>query len=292
MTTGLAVTSASGQELSWSRKTVDLLDPQTPFIIVSTGSFSEQLSAGALYRYVNKKEPVVLKGRKDSHGEFWPSVCYEVGVEGRKKWKLISSFTEPEIPATMRFDAENAKGLLQIDMEPFRASIGKFRWGRVSLPNGDAAEFLLDNLLPTPSARDASGDFKKDVSDPDPARLGSLFALVSLTSISNHLVGDFVFWTGEQTFAEVKGSKTADGDFWPAVILQCGNEDGAWQTVGRSDNYGTHEVVLRLSSRGSLPPLRVRLDAYRGCQGRFKYARVIFADEEIAAVFQIADLQP
>lgn len=267
---GLTLGPLAGAIADWSRQTVDILDSQTAFIIVSTTSSFGQLSAGAVYRYIDGKEPVLLTGRKDSHGDFWPSVSYELGTEGTKKWKRIGSFTLAEVPVTVRFDAENPNGLLRVDMEPFRSSIGKVRWGRVVLPNGDAAEIMLDNLLPMPESRDASGDFKKDVTDPQPTRFGSVFALVSITSFSNHLVGDFVFCARQRTFAEIKGANTVDGEFWPAVTFQCGNEDGEWQTVGTSGNRGKR-TALRLSARGPLRPVRVPLDAYQPCQGRFKY---------------------
>lgn len=287
---GLALGAYAGGTPDWVRQTVDELDARTPFIIVSTTSSFGQLSGGAIYRCIDKQGPVVIKGRRDSYGDFWPSVSYEVAIEGGKKWKVIAGNT-PELPVTMTFDAQNPKGRLSVDMEPFRSSIGKFRRGRVVLSNGEAAEIMLDDLLPTPESRGASGDYKKDVTDPHPTRFGSLFALVSITSFSNHLVGDFVFVGREGTFAELKGTKSADGEFWPAVTFQCGNEDGEWQTIGTSGNHGKR-TVLRLSSRGSLRPVRVPLDAYRACQGRFKYGRLVFPDDEIAAVFQMSDLEP
>jgi hypothetical protein len=288
---GLMLTDLSGAALDWSRQTTEILDDQSPFTIVSVASRDGEISAGAVYRYLNKKAPVVLKGRKNSFGDFWPSVSYEVAADGRKTWKSITSLTQPDVSVSVVFDTKNNKGLFRVNMEPFRSVIGKSRWGRVVLPGGDAAEIMLDNLLPPPESRSASGDFKKDVVDSNPTRFESLFALVSITSVSKHLVGDFVFYAGDRTYTELEGSYTADGEFWPVVTFQCGNDNGEWQTLGISDRQ-KEETLLKLSSRGSLRPIRVPLDVYRTCEGRFKYGRLVFGAAEIPAVFRISDLEP
>jgi hypothetical protein len=275
----------------WVRQTVDELDAGTPFIIVSTTSSLGQLSAGAIYRWINKKGPVTLNGRKDSHGDFWPAVSYEVEIEGETKWKVIAE-NSPELPATLTFDTENPKGRLTVDMEPFRSSIGKFRRGRVVLSNGEAAEILLDDLIPTAENAADAGDYRKYVTDPDPTRFGSLFALVSITAFANHLFGDFVFVGTQGTFVELRGTKTADGNFWPVVTFQCGNGDEKWQTIGSSDNNHGKETMLRLSANEALHPFRVPLDVYKAYRKRFKYGRLVFADAEVAAVFQMSDLRP
>jgi hypothetical protein len=284
-------TPHAGPAPDWVRQTVDELDAGTPFIIVSMTSSFGQLSAGAIYRWVDKKGPVILNGRKGSYGDFWPAVSYEVGIEVGKKWKVIAG-NQPELPVTITFDAENPKGRLTVDMEPFRSSIGKFRRGRVVLSNGEAAEIMLDDLLPTPESRVASGNYRKYVTDPHQTRFGSLFALVSITAFSNHLFGDFVFVGREGTFVELKGTKSADGEFWPIVGFQCGNGDDNWQTVGRSDNNHAKETMLRLSAREALRPVRVPLDVYQAYRKRFKYGRLVFTDTEVAAVFQMSDLEP
>src|SRR5215468_4711275 len=154
MVAGLVLGAHAGTTPDWVRQTADELDAGTPFIIVSTASSFDQLSAGGIYRWVGKKAPVILKGRRGSYGDFWPTVSYEVGAEEGKKWKVIGEST-PELPVTIKFDAENPKGT--IDMEPFRSSIGKLRRGRIVLPNGEAAEIMLDDLLPVPASRGASG---------------------------------------------------------------------------------------------------------------------------------------
>jgi hypothetical protein len=37
---------------------------------------------------------------------------------------------------------------LRINLEPFKARVGKFRFGRIVLKSGDEALFLLDDLKP------------------------------------------------------------------------------------------------------------------------------------------------
>ncbi len=287
---GLALGAYAGATPDWVRQTVDELDARTPFTIVSTTSSFGQLSAGAIYRWMDEKEPVILKGRKDSYGDFWPAVSYEVAIEGRRKWKVIAG-NAPELPVTMRFDAENPKGRLSVDMEPFRSSIGKFHRGRVVLSNGEAAEIMLDDLLPTSESRGASEDYKKDVTDPHPARFGSLFALVSISAFSNHLVGDLVFVGRKGTFTEIKGTETSDGNFWPSVTLQAGNSDQDWETLGKSPDQQGKSNLLKFTNQGALMPVRVGLDAYKDILDRFKYGKIIFSDGKFA-IFEIANLKP
>ncbi len=277
--------------LDWFRDSVDVVDSGTAFQILTTSCRSGQLSAGAIYRQIRNKTAVVLSGRKNSYGQFYVSGSYEIGVRGRKKWKRIKGPTPSDSSCTVRVDDSNHEVLLEIDMEPFRSSIGSYRWGRVVLANGEAAELMLEDLLPTPEARDASGNFKKDITDPDSTRFGSLFALVSIVSFSSSIVGDFVFVGEQGTIAEVGGVESADGEFWPFVVLQFEDEKGKWETIGTSKKDGKSKI-LKLSSEGSLPRLHVLLDPFKGYEKRYRYGRLIFPDSEITAVFQISDLAP
>src|SRR5262245_280727 len=137
----------------------------------------------------------------------------------------------------------------------------------------------------------APQDYKKDVSDPDPTRYGSLFALLSITAFSGHLFGDFVFVGRKGTFVELKGTKSSDGEFRPIVTFQCGNGDDKWQTVGTCDGQ-RKKTILNLSARGALPPVHMSLDAFQAYRKQFKYARVIFPGTDVTAVFQMSDLEP
>jgi hypothetical protein len=275
----------------WSRDveySVD--DTKTSFAILSTSSTHGQLSAHCAYHYLNEKGPVVLRGTIDSDRRFWPFVSYEVETPDKKKWRPIGKSTETKNPVTVQFDSDNQKDLFLVDMEPFRSVIGKFRRGRLVLANGETSEFMIDDLLPTGGSVDVDGNFRQDITDPNPKRFGSIFSLVSVTSLSNRLVGDFIFCGAQGTFTEVKGAKTIDGYFWPFVTFQGGNTDYDWQTLGKAAIPGTPSS-LRSTGRGPWKPLRVPLDVYKTRQGQFKYGKLIFADGDIA-VFQIADLKP
>jgi hypothetical protein len=181
---------------------------------------TNRLSAGCGYQYLERKDPVRLHGTKDSNGEFMPFVTYEVATKGKTKWKTIGRFIQSKKPATIEITAANHRVLLQVDMELFRSSIGKFRWGRLVLENGDCAPFGIDDLLPAGGSPDADmGNFKQEITDLHPSRFGSSFSLVSITSFSKRFVGDFVFvgspnksFTGDQRDEDARRRFLAIGD--------------------------------------------------------------------------------
>jgi hypothetical protein len=287
-----ALNSLAGQsDLGWTRDVTDRMHPGTAFELIVTSSVAGRLSAECGYQYINKESPVVLHGTKDSDDEFSPFVSYEVATEGTIKWKTIGKFTESQNPTTIEISSANPKVGLHVDMETFRSSIGRFRWGRIVLENGEAAAFAIDDLLPPGNSADAAGNFKQNLFDSDPLRFGGSFSLLSLTSFSNRLVGDFVFIRGPKgASVEIKGTRTPDGDFWPSATFQAGNSDLDWQTLGKSTNEGV-PTSIKVVGENPLKPLRVPLDRHKAVIGRFKYGKIIFSGGEFA-VFEIVNLKP
>jgi hypothetical protein len=265
--------------------------PGVPFLVLSTSSIDDHLSAGCAYQYIANKGPVVLHGTRNAEGEFAPFVSYQVAVEGTTKWKTIGKSPESSNPVQIEISPANPRMLLDVDMEVFRSRIGKFRWGRIVLENGDAAPFSIDDLLPTGNNPDAKGNFKQFVNDLDPYRFGSSFKLGAVTCFSNKLVGDFYFIGGPKgSSIELQGAQTPDGDFWPSVTLEAGNSEHDWQAMGKSTNEGA-QTSLKVSYRYPLEPIRVVLDAYKPAIGRFKLGKIIFSNGKFA-VFEIAELKP
>ena len=278
---------------NWSRAVAHSIEPGVPFTVVATTSIDGRLSAGCAYRYIAGSAPTVLHGTSSANGDLSPFVTYEVATQDRMKWKTVAKFTESQNPATIEVNAANPTALLHVDMEPFRPTIGKFRWGRVVLENGQGAIFAIDDLLPTGNGPAAgTGDFKQDINDLDPRRFESSFELVAVTSFSNRIVGDFIFIGNSRVSStEIKGTKTQDGDFWPDVTFHAGNSDQSWQALEKSTKQQGTPTSLKVSNQGTLPPLRVALDGYKQAFGRFKYGKIIFSGGEFA-VFKIEDLKP
>lgn len=271
----------------WSRETADELDA-TPIIIVRTEFRHGQLCATAAYQLLGNKTTTAIVGRRDSHGEFWASLAYEVAGDDRK-WRRISELSMPEKPIAMRFDTDHPNAFLRLYMEPFRSSIGKFKLARVILSDGETANVILEDLLPPYDSRDASGDYKEEITDPEATRFDSLLTLVSFTSLADHLFGNFVFIGRKGTFIDVEEKSDHDGQLQASVTCQCSNTDRDWKTFGAAHDDGT-KTIVRLSGGGRLVPIRISLDPIRECKGRFKYARVVFGGSQAFSVFELSEV--
>lgn len=276
---------------SWSRSVSDSMHQGIPCIILSISSIDSHLSAECGCQYVETTGSVVFHGTKDFNGQLSPFVSYDIATEGTTKWKTIGNFTGRNNPSAIELSSVNSRVLFHVDMEPFRSSIGKVRWGRLVFENGNTARFKIDDLLPTGNDPDAVGNFRQDITDIESNRFESSFSLVAVTSFSQHLIGDFVFVGGQQGSAvEIKGTRLLDGDFWPAVTLLVGDSDQNWQILGKPTNEGVL-APLRIVHQNPLQELRIPLDLYKPVIGKFKYGKIIFSDGKFA-VFEIANLKP
>lgn len=278
---------------NWSRQVVEALDPSDPFELTSTSSIDGQLSAICVYHYVPTRRVTVLHGVKSAQTDLSPFVTYELAGEDKTNWRAIGKFFTSANSASVEVSAANPSALLTVDMEPFRPSIGRVRWGRIVLETGEAAIFAIDNLLPTGNSPGAAaGNFKQEISDFDARRYGSAYRLVSVTSISNHITGDFIFiGNSGANSVKIEGSQTGDGEFWPFVTLQAGNSEKDWQTLGKAEKHMGTFSSLKLSNQGTLSPVRIRLDDYRTAVGTGGYGKIIFSDGSFA-VFELAQLKP
>lgn len=292
---GVFVTScfgAAGANDNWSRTVVDRMPPGIPFAILTITSIDGHITAGCGYQYRDGERALVFRGTKHSGNEFSPLVNYEVATEGLDSWKTVGKSLEAKNPEMLTFSVTNSRGLFDIDLDPFRSSIGKYRWGRVVLENGDSAIIEIDNLLPpgdSPAA--ASGSFKQNLVDLDPRRFGSSFALISIVSLPKQLIGNFVYIAGsEGSFVEIKGTQSSDGDFWPSVTLEVSNLGKDWQTIEKLAQ-NPNVVELKIFHTNPLKTLRVSLAPYKPLSDKFRYGKIVFSDGNFA-IFELANLKP
>lgn len=272
------VESATGQNI-----------PVMPFYVGVTTSIDGRLFALCGYKYVKGTKTVTLRGRRDSDGNFWPAVSYEVATIGKTKWRIISKSNLPGDPDTASISSDVGKTPLYVDMEPFKALIGDTRWGRIVLENGDAAIFALEDLLPPGDRRGAGRDFNDVVDDRLQTQFGSSAILHSVSSARDHLNGVFVY-TRSPSPTTLEGATTLDADFWPSVTLYAGNSDKDWHPIGVSRHEGS-PASIQCSEKGSPAVLRVSLDAYKSEIGRHEYGKIVFSDGSFA-VFLISNLNP
>jgi hypothetical protein len=285
--------AVESQGTNWSREVTYGMEPGVPFVLLSTSSIDNHLLAGCGYQYLEAKGPVKLRGTKgDIYSDLTPCVIYEVATEGKGKWKTIARSTPAPNSLTIEIGPTRPRVLLNVDMEPFRSSIGKIRWGRLLLENGEAATFQIDDLLPAGNSPDASaGNFKQDVTDLHPNRFGSSFSLIKVTSFLKQLVGDFIFvGGGEGASIDIRGARDGNEDFWPSVLLQVGNSEKDWQTLGKVTHKGT-QTLLKVFHNGPWENLRIDMDRFKPVAGKFTYGKIVFSNGDFA-VFELRDLRP
>lgn len=261
--------------------------PGIPFGLLSTqDGLGRALSADGWYRYIVGRAPVTLHGKREADEMFRPRVTYQVAVEGKTKWKEIRGDIEQPDAETITVDPEHPGVGVVINMEPFRGSIGVYRHGRIVLENGDSTIFVIDDLLPTMDESESSdGDFKIEIIQSEKEKrkegftdewLAEPATLAAVTQMGGRIIGDFVYFNRSKEAIKLSGFKTLDGDFWPKTLLQGGNANGEWKTLGPSSDNGTAST-LEIAS-GKAESVRVFLTEYRPFIGKYRFGKIVFSN--------------
>ena len=273
--------------------------PGIPFGLLSTqGSQKSGLSADGWYRYIVGRPPVTLHGKREADNLFRPRVTYQVAVEGKTKWKEIrADIAQPDTEA-ITVNPEHPGFGVVINMEPFRASIGVYRYGRITLENGDATTFEIDDLLPTEDESvSGDGDFKKEIIQTEKKKrkdgftnewLAEPATLAAVTAVGGRIIGDFVYSNRSKNVIKLSGFRTLDGDFWPKTVLQAGNSNGEWKIIGESSDNGT-AATLEIAS-GEAERIRVFLTEYRSFIPRYRFGKAVFSNSS-AGIFTLESLK-
>jgi hypothetical protein len=284
---------------SWLRVLVDNSFFEVPgdsFAVSSLTFDDNSLSAICWYRYRLGTDTVILHGTRGDDSTFRPNVTYEVATADKTKWKAISADPQ-EGGEKITISPDKPEVKLRVNMEPFRKTVGVFRYGRLVLENGDAAIFAIEDLLPTADARGDTDDFKEIIfqSDEDKRKrgyvdtwIGGPAAFVSVISVGDRLIGEFVFAASSKA-AVLEGTRTSDGDFWPKGTFQVGNHDKDWKTIGKSQHGGKSES-LEIPS-GKSERVRFVMSSYKPLTAKFKYGKIVFSNGQ-AVVFSMDLLNP
>ena len=273
--------------------------PGVPFGLLSTEDGQKSgLSADGWYRYIVGRAPVTLHGKREGDNMFRPKVTYEVAIEGRTKWKEIRSEIEQRNDDTITLDPKHPGVGVVINMEPFRGSIGVYRYGRLILENGDSTIFVIDDLLP-PMAESESGDgdFKLEIMQSEKEKRADGFtdqwltepaSLAAVTSMGGRVIGDFVYSNRTKAPIKLSGFRTPDGDFWPTAVLQVGSGNNEWKTIGRSGENGT-ATALEIES-GKAERIRIFLSEYKPLTDKYRFGKALFSDGT-AGIFSLKFLK-
>jgi hypothetical protein len=251
--------------------------------IVATASYRE---------YRDKKEshlPATVEGVQTPDDEFWPRVTAQVASDIKGEWTILEPSPQTGDDATVTLNWKSANAWLHLNLDIFRSMIGKFKYGKVTLTNGQAAAFEMENLLP-PAVPPHAWDMTVNFLEGDPPNLP--FAVVEINSLGEDLLAVCEYLDEEGTAAtSINGTQTPDGHFWPYVIAQIATDyNGVWKTIGRPPNVGKQATV-------SIPPkdvdakLYIDLEIFRPFIGKFRYGRVILEIGK-AAPFELHNLLP
>jgi hypothetical protein len=118
---------------------------------VSKDGRTGRVSGTCIY---DNRSPIVvaLKGTETSDGDFYPSVTNQVGNDKNGHWKTVRRPTVDGKARTLAVPVKTSSKLLTVDLDAFVPMIGKFKYGRLLLENGESAIFELNYLRPPASA--------------------------------------------------------------------------------------------------------------------------------------------
>jgi len=253
------------------------------------------------YRDESKsKLPYTIEGRVTADGRFWPRVEAEVASDPNGAWQKIPRPPDQGEAATFTLERNSRNILFYVDLDVFRPLIGKVRYGRLALQNGETALFVLENLLPPtdPSTSSPSIGSKRKWSRelvygyiPDPLVMKP-FILGAVESTGGRLLGLGGYASPEGASSTViRGTEAPDGTFRPYVVAQVANDQrGVWKTLPAAVHQGDPKT-LTIRPNETSTAIRVELDVFIPMIGKFRYGRVVLQNEKSAA-FELKDLLP
>jgi hypothetical protein len=122
--------------------------PETAFTVVGVRYINGELYASCAYRNTDPNKTALVQGVGGSYGRFWPNVTLEVTSESLGRGKRIGK--SPNISGKIETKAV-APGeviMIHVDLDPYRALIRKYRYGRLVTETGVSGIVELKNLLP------------------------------------------------------------------------------------------------------------------------------------------------
>lgn len=154
------ITLAQAQsERNWTKgfrtQPADKQDPAGRFFLMFAKQEKLHLIGGCNYEnyVVSNQAPrrVTIEGAKIADAIFWPDVALQVSNDGGE-WQTIGQAVNDGQPDTIMIEPKGVAYSLLVNLDAFKPMIGKYKFGRLLLKTGEAADFRLDALLPPPNA--------------------------------------------------------------------------------------------------------------------------------------------
>ena len=116
-----------------------------------------------LCAYYNAKSvPVIIEGIEAPNGYFYPDVVNQVSSAKDGDWRPLEVRTKNAGKReTLVVEARGTSKTLRVDLDVFIPLIGKMKYGRLLLKNGEAAVFRVDDLQPPEKRTESSVDAVK-----------------------------------------------------------------------------------------------------------------------------------
>lgn len=136
---GTAISHDGGEESAPLVLQLEMVSEGNPLI----GKFGlERLE----YRKQETTSPFVVEGHLGQDGSFWPNVQLEVKSESDGKWIKVASSWDAPVSSKLNVYFGMAAYGLYVDLQPFKACMGKYNYGRVVLRSGENTLISLEDL--------------------------------------------------------------------------------------------------------------------------------------------------
>ena len=134
------------------------------FVLAVWGGYDHRDLHGVCTYSNGTSRTVILEGIETTDGDFYPKVLSQVADQKENpEWKTIATgISRAGKVVTITVEPKTASGPLKVDLDVFRPFVGKGKFGRLVLKNGEAAVFQSDDLQPPEKRTESSADFVKD----------------------------------------------------------------------------------------------------------------------------------
>lgn len=292
----------SASASSWVHEVSDASSPRASQLRIRTvAQEDDHLVGSATYNEVGHDVTLEIKGVQTPDGRFWPNAALEAADNWNGPWRQVDQVKISGQPITLSFRFAEANAFLYVSFDALRPLIGKMRYGRIVLPNGDETLFELRELLPGKTTGvPIEDDWQLNI--PMGYLSNSIaegpFFVGGIAFNDGHLRAEAGYLDPEATAATIiDGSKTSkesstEDDFWASATLQIANDPrGEWQTVGQAATPGKSATLVIQPKEKSIKNLNIGVDILRPMIGKFGYGRAVLKNGKVAA-FELLNLLP
>jgi hypothetical protein len=273
---------------------------------VIRGGADSLTGLGVITREISPDNPhhasLLIEG-VERDGRFCPYLRGEVSNDLEKDWHKVNVVRPTGKAAKRTVDSQTLGEAIFVDLDAFRSSLGRKRYGRLVLPDGEAATFFLENLKPPEHVVEtwAKGGMGEDELNPSSYEAPFLiplkeqqpktFGLLRVKNDATGIVGQFNYGAlGGRSRTIEEQVNDNEEPVWPQAALEVANDyHGQWRKVGNTSNP---DNPTELKDPPALAMwLNINLGAFRPMIGQFRYGQVILTTGD-STIIELVDLLP